>query len=224
LIAIRYFKDTAVYSADDMVIEAGVVYKAKADITTPGAFDPTEWDDITSGSGGSSLWSEDGTTRLFPTQDHDRTDINVQGNVDLGGTFNIEAVGATTDDMIVSGSDVSAANGTYTHTGTNLWNNGSYDIRMEGEYNWVVDVAGNTGWSTILAYKQSNLTVPNGNYTGYNGHSDLVVADVSGTIYGDALATKGSAYMSGTVKTGSKFLVGSNVTLGKTPDEGPETH
>jgi len=176
---------------------------------------------VAPGSSSAGLWSEDGTTRLFPTVEYDRTDIGVQGGANLGGKLNIEGVQATTDDMEITGSDVPAANGTYTHSGSNLWTNGSYDIRMEGAYNWVVDVAGNTGWSTTLAYKQSNLSVPNGSYTGYNGHSNLSVADsTGGAVYSDALALKGSMYASDTIKSKIKFLVGDSVSFGATPEKG----
>ena len=397
LIAVRYFRATAVYSASDMVVEAGVVYKAKADITTPGVFDATEWDvasnikqdlasvtgegnitedDIIIGtaagknvtltdgntlgapgitmranskeatilfdeaknnisvnhsirggavytindskdfvqkkhvndalgtlagnkennltygtvgqvmatnttldgyvwvnqntytvgdgglteknftaadktkldasltavdhdatltgsgtsadplkvvaSGSTSLWSADTTDRLYPTAEYKRTDIGVQSGADLGGKFNVEAViQISSTDMEVAGSDVTAANGTYTQVGaTQVWNNGSYDIRMEGEWNWIVTTQNTAGWGGAIAHKQSDLSVPNGSYNGDNGHSDLTVANGSGSVYTDAIATKGSIFASDTIKSGKKLLVHGDVSYGRTDDGG----
>jgi len=46
LIALRFFSTQAAYVANDMVVQAGVVYRAKGTIS-PGAFNPTQWDMLT---------------------------------------------------------------------------------------------------------------------------------------------------------------------------------
>ena len=79
-LAVRYFSSLATYKSNDYVIQAGVLYSAKADITTPHAFLGTDWNTVAiPSSGGAQYLPLSGGTLTGPLTG---TDATFSGNSD----------------------------------------------------------------------------------------------------------------------------------------------
>ena len=73
-LAVRYFSSLATYKSNDYVIQAGVLYSAKADITTPHAFLGTDWNTVAiPSSGGAQYLPLSGGTLTGPLTGTDAT-------------------------------------------------------------------------------------------------------------------------------------------------------
>jgi len=166
-----------------------------------------------------TLWSADGTTRLYPSGDYDRTDIGFDGTTDFGGKLNAKGLSIIGGDLTISGSDVAEANGDYNETsaGSGVWKHAinEWYVKMVGTNSWYVMPTNNDDYWNAIAYKNTNLSVPIGVYDGYNSHSDLTVATGNGSIFGDAIAADGSIYASESIKSSKSFNIGEDYMLGK---------